>query len=157
VGIVTLLGIASLAVGASPNALPVYTCPKVTTPPIIDGKLDDAAWKCAPAVELVNTVDGAPVKWTTKARMCWDDTCLYVAFDCVDQDVWGTMLKRDDPIYEEEVAEVFLCPDRNLARYFEIEVSPHNTVWDGIIANPTGSDRVAKATSSGPARACARR
>ncbi len=128
-----------MSIGASPSALPVYTCPKVAVAPVIDGKLDDAAWKCTPEVEFVNTVNGQPVKWTTKARMCYDDANLYVAFDCVDEDIWGTMFKRDEPLYEEEVAEIFLCPDRDLRHYYELEVSPHNVIWDGYIVNKTGS------------------
>jgi len=46
------------------------------------------------------------------------------------------MRRRDDPLYDEEVVEVFLCPTRVLSRYFEIEISPHNVVFDAAIHNP---------------------
>ena len=57
-------------------------------------------------------------------RACWSESHLYVGFYCVDADIWGTYAARDDPLYEEEVVEVFLCPSGDLRHYFEIEVSP---------------------------------
>jgi len=133
-GLAAVLLIAAL--GAVDGA--VYTCPNVSTPPVIDGKVDDAAWRCAPVVEFVNAVTGEPVTKSTKARMCWDDECLYVAWECVDQDIWGTYTKRDDPVYREEVVEIFACPTCDLTRYYEFNVTPRNTVFDAFIVNPDG-------------------
>ncbi len=117
---------------------PVYVCPKVTSAPIIDGSLDDPAWARSPAISLVSAVDGNPITKTTTARMCWDDHCLYIAFECADTDIWGTYTKRDDEVFLEEVVEAFIDPDRDLVRYFEINVSPRNTVFDALIVNPDG-------------------
>src|SRR4051794_1378308 len=47
-----------------------------------------------------------------------------------DNHVVGTQTKRDGPLWEEEVAEVFLDPVGDLESYFEFEVNPLNTVLD---------------------------
>lgn len=127
---------AALLCAPASGAPPVYTCPKVTSPPVIDGRTDDEAWRCAPPVTLVLSTSGRPAAKTTTARMCWDDTHLYIAFDCADTDTWGTYTRRDDPVYNEEVVEVFLSPDCDLTRYYEINVSPRNVVFDSAIINP---------------------
>lgn len=115
---------------------PSYRCPKVSTPPVIDGRLDDEAWKTAPPIRLVLSETGKPATKKTVARMCWDDENLYISYECEDEDVWGTYTKRDDPVYNEEVVEVFASPACDLKHYYEINVSPHNVVFDASIRDP---------------------
>lgn len=117
---------------------PVYSCPRAAVAPMIDGRLDDAVWKSAPEVTLVLSATGEPATKNTKVRMCWDDRFLYIAFECVDADIWGTMTKRDDLIYREEVVEAFLDPDCDLVRYYEFNVNPRNVIFDAYIVNPDG-------------------
>jgi len=114
---------------------PVYRCPKVSKAPVIDGKLDDEAWKAAPPVRLVLSTTGEAATKRTIARMCWDDTHLYVSFDCDDEDIWNDYTKRDDPVYNQEVCEAFLAPSCDLDRYFEINVSPRNVQFDALICH----------------------
>ncbi|MDH7601673.1 MAG: carbohydrate-binding family 9-like protein [Armatimonadota bacterium] len=118
--------------------LPVYVCPFVEKGPVIDGSLADEAWKTAPRVELVDAVTGGKCTKPTTARMCWDENRLYIAFESVDPDVWGTMTQRDDLIYREEVVEAFIDPECCLHHYFEFNVSPRNVVFDAYIVNPDG-------------------
>lgn len=132
----TLVVILACAGGCSAGGVVSYRCPKVCTPPAIDGKLDDEAWKIAPPIRLVLSTTGEPATKKTIARMCWDDSCLYVSFDCDDADVWGTYTKRDDPIYNEEVCEVFVSPACNLKNYYEFNVSPRNIVFDSDVYDP---------------------
>lgn len=115
---------------------PVYRCPKITKAPVIDGKLDDEAWKIAPAVRLSLADTGKPATKRTIARMCWDDENLYISFDCDDEDLWNDYKERDDPVYNEEVVEAFLSPECDLKHYYEINVSPRNVVFDASIFDP---------------------
>jgi hypothetical protein len=111
--------------------LPTYVVPRAQGPITIDGKLDDAAWQKAPSTPaFVQTMTGAPTHSETHAKLLYDDQFLYVAFDCQDDDVWGTLLKKDDPIYGQEVVEIFLDADGDGKTYNELEVSPHNTQFD---------------------------
>jgi hypothetical protein len=43
----------------------------------------------------------------------------------------------DDPLYDEDVVEVFLAP-RTPSEYFEVEVSPAGTTFDARIDSPEG-------------------
>jgi hypothetical protein len=140
--VLILSGAVLAAMGASAGAAdrqPVYDCPKVQKAPVIDGVLDDEAWKKAPVVTLLLAVTGEKATKDTKARMCWDDKALYVAFECADEDIWGNMYKRDDWIFREEVVEAFINPSCNLTHYFEFNVSPRNVIFDASIVNLTGS------------------
>lgn len=121
--------------------VPTYACPKVSTPPAIDGNLHDPAWQIAPPVRLVLTQNGERALRETIFRACWDDDNLYLSYSCEDEDVWSTYTRRDDPIFKEEVCEAFLCPHGDLSNYFEINVSPRNVVFDSTIYvpdHPTG-------------------
>lgn len=111
-------------------ALPEYRAPRAARAPIIDGKLDDAAWSGAPEVTLTTSFDGQAAQRKTRMRLTWDDTNVYVAFDCDDPDVWGTLKNKDDEIYNQEVVEVFFDADGDGATYNELQVSPHNVNFD---------------------------
>ncbi|WP_224367341.1 carbohydrate-binding family 9-like protein [Hyalangium versicolor] len=115
--------------GSEPE-LPEYKAHRAKKPPVIDGSLDDEAWKEATSVVLHGSFDGRPVALRTEARLAYDDTNLYVSFDAADPDIWGTLLKRDDPIYNEEVVEVFLDANADGRTYNELQVSPHNVIFD---------------------------
>ena len=117
------------------GGLMTYMCPKVDAPPVIDGKLDDAAWKIAPPVRLVLSETGQATTKRTIARMCWDNENLYISFECDDEDIWNDYTKRDDPVYMQEVCEAFLVPTCDLDRYYEINVSPRNVVFDSLICH----------------------
>ena len=97
------------------------------------------AWAEIPPASLVLADGSGPPEQATAVRLCWDDEALHVRFDCEDRDAWGTFQKRDDPLWQEEVVEVFLAPgEKDPERYMEIEVSPLGVLFDAMIHNPTG-------------------
>ena len=115
----------------SPQApLPEYPIGRAKKPPTIDGRIDAAEWEGAKEVTLTRSFDGAPTSRKTTMRMKYDDQNIYVAFWAEDPDVWGTLLKKDDPIYNEEVCEVFFDADGDGKTYNELQVSPHNVNFD---------------------------
>ncbi|MGZ3458330.1 MAG: carbohydrate-binding family 9-like protein [Archangium sp.] len=116
--------------GGSAPSLPEYTVHRAARAPVIDGELDDAVWKDATPVVLHNSFDGRPASLRTEARLAYDDQNLYVAFDVEDPDVWGTLHERDSSIYEQEVVEIFLDANADGRTYNELEVSPHNVLFD---------------------------
>ena len=72
----------------------------------------------------------------TAVRVAHDGVALFVRFDCVDRDIWGTYERRDDPLWLEEVVEVFLAPGaKDPVRYHEFEVSPRGVLFDAVVEN----------------------
>jgi hypothetical protein len=82
---------------------------------------------------------GDPAQQQTTIRLCHDGERLFVHFMCDDNDIWGTYTRRDDPIYDEEVVELFLAPGSETpTTYAEIELSPNAVLLDALIHNPSG-------------------
>jgi hypothetical protein len=96
-------------------------------------------WDTVPALSPFILADGSrPATQQTVARICYDRQALHVRFDCDDRDIWGTYTRRDDPIYDEEVVEVFISPGAAVpTHYYEFEVSPNGVLFDAQVFNPT--------------------
>ena len=117
------------------------TIPRLVVPRVPAGwdRAADPArwpWESLPVLPPFVLADGSgPAEQQTRTRVCYDSETLYVRFDCDDHDIWGTYTERDDPIYDEEVVEIFLDPACLLTAYYELEVSPLNTRFDAFILN----------------------
>ncbi|MBI2300357.1 MAG: carbohydrate-binding family 9-like protein [Armatimonadetes bacterium] len=101
-------------------------------PPPLDGRWDQGSWAAAEVIGPFLRHDGTTARYPTEARLGYDDEYLYAAFYCLDDDIWGTFRQRDQPLYDEEVVEVYLDVDEDGRNYFEFELSPHNVVFDCI-------------------------
>jgi hypothetical protein len=134
-GLMMLLASAWQAPTAHP---PAYTARRAVDVIRVDGRLDEASWTRAACIRDFRHIydPTRPSRFPTQAALVWDDTHLYVAFDCTDPDPWGTMTSRDDRLWDEEVVEVFLDPDGDGLNYAELEVSPNNVVVDLLIPRP---------------------
>jgi hypothetical protein len=123
----------------TPSALPHQHVPRAPTS--WDPTADPAVWtwERVPPLPPFILADGSrPALQQTAARVCYDDAALYARFDCDDRDIWGTYTQRDDPIFDEEVVEVFISHGpATPARYYEFEVSPNGVLLDARIHNPT--------------------
>ena len=94
-----------------------------------------------PLPPFVHSDGSGKATFQTAARLVASSKRISIRFDCEDPDIWATMTERDDPIYEEEVVEVFLSAgDADPTDYFEFEVSPDGVLFDATISNPD-SDR----------------
>ena len=120
------------------------TMPRLIVPGAPSGWDKDAdlvtwSWEGVPPLSPFILADGSsPAGQQTEARVCYDPEALYVRFDCKDRDIWGTFANRNDPIFDEEVVEVFLGPgEADPLRYFEFELSPNGVLFDAQIYNPT--------------------
>lgn len=96
-------------------------------------------WADIPALSPFIGADGRKTAvYPTTTRLCADSQRLYVHFHCHDNDIWGHYTERDQPIYDEEVVELFLAPGSDEpTRYYEFEVSPNGVLFDAEINNPT--------------------
>lgn len=88
-------------------------------------------------VRLRRSTDGGTPRLATSIAVWFDDEYLTVLFSAADDHLEATLYEHDASLYEEDVVEVFLAPDR-LTRYFELEVSPRGTMFDALIESPHG-------------------
>jgi len=101
--------------------------------------LDEASWSRVPAVALRRAQDGADPVQATAVRIAYDVDALLLRFDCEDRDIWATHARRDAPLWEEEVVELFVAPgEDDPSHYVEIEVNPLGAIFDARVTNPDG-------------------
>ena len=116
---------------------PVMWVPKPKAAPVIDGKLDDAAWKSAKLVEL-RFLTGRWEKPTQKttARVLADEKCVYLAVECRESQperMISAGKKRDGELWNGDTVELFLDPGHKSKRlsYFHVIVNPRGLLYDG--------------------------
>lgn len=106
---------------------------RTSSAPVLDGRLDDAVWQLASSSAPFGRSDGrGPAPRPATLRAIWDDQALYVAFDGDDESLVATFTRRDEPIYTEDVFELFLDPDGDERLYYELQVSPKGVVFDAL-------------------------
>jgi len=104
----------------------------------IDGKLDEPAWETAASVgPFVDVATGkandkSPVGGS--AKLLWNDTNLYVAFQVTDASLTGGFPKtaKDPHLWTKDTVELMIDPDGDgdNADYYEIQIGPQNLVFD---------------------------
>src|ERR1700733_14843468 len=120
-----------------------YTCNRATTPILIDGNLDDAAWRNAPWTDDFVDIQGAghpTPRYRTRAKMLWDDRYFYVAAELEEPQVWATLTKHDSVIFRDNDFEVFIDANSNNHGYAEMEMNALNTTWDLLLTRPYKDD-----------------
>jgi cellulose/xylan binding protein with CBM9 domain len=108
------------------------------TPPRVDGKLEEAAWKGAEAIRLVFPWESQTGPRTeTVVRLLWDETYLYVGYECEDTDIVAHHEDRDDPVYEEDCVEIFVNPNPDKSDdYYGFEMSCRAVLYDYFYCFP---------------------
>ena len=121
---------------ASPT--PILWVSERSSPIVIDGNLDEAAWDHAATTgPLVNVATGQPAtatEVTGSVKLLYDDEWLYVGFDVIDEDLRGGFdpTLPDPHLWLKDTVEIMVDPDGdgdNLD-YYEIQVGPQNLVFD---------------------------
>lgn len=81
----------------------------------------------------------------TAVRVGFRDGALLVRFDGRDEGTVATLRRRDEPLWTEDVYEVFLTPLDPPTVYFEFEINPLGTLFDARVTSPD----LARATMKG--------
>jgi hypothetical protein len=128
-----LLASASAALLPCPiHAQVSHQVAQITGDLVIDGALDEAAWKSADTLPLLtnNGPGGLKPKTATTVRVLWNPTYLYVSFQVETPRIDGTITQHDGELYTQDVVELFLDPDGDSQNYLELEWNCLNTSLD---------------------------
>ena len=95
-------------------------------------ELNNANWKKAKSIKTRTYWSGekAPKGRRFKTKLLWSDTALYVRFVANQKEPLvlndePNLKSKTDKLWEKDVCEVFIAPNRNKFRkYFEFEVAP---------------------------------
>ena len=114
----------------------------VNAPIVVDGKLDDEAWKACPPVYLV-PVNGDDPRVETAVRILWSADTLYLAFDSEEPKIDAMKLaerKRDDGgLWKNDSVEIFLNPSGDRKNYYHVTVDAHGVIADEAVNSNGGS------------------
>ncbi|HEV2063485.1 MAG TPA: carbohydrate-binding family 9-like protein [Thermoanaerobaculia bacterium] len=95
-------------------------------------------------IALSDAVTGAAPRLATSVRIGWRSGALLVRFDGRDAGTVATYTRRDEPLWKEDVFEVFLSPvvspesSSPPVVYYEFEVNPKGALFDARVASPDG-------------------
>ena len=117
---------------------------RTTTPPTVDGLLDDAVWSNAARItEFVQRqpVDGAPASEETDVYVAYDDTSLYLAFHAKYDEpeiMRANRVDRDRAGYSDDIISVYFDPFLDQQRAYVFSVNGYGVQGDSIVSGGRG-------------------
>ncbi len=111
-----------------------FECRWTQTPPTLDGKADEDAWKHAQIIDNFYLpwlgAKARAARTATKARLLWDREYLYFFADMEDADLYADVKEHDGQTWDNDVFELFLQPAADKPGYYEFQVNAAGTVMD---------------------------
>ena len=117
---------------------PRYEVRRAAAPVTIDGHVNATEWsQASPAFEFIFPwEEQTGAKQQTRARLLWDDTNLYIAYEVEDTDIVAQFTERDAWVYRDDTVEIFLNvrPSQTVA-YYAIEANVRGALMDYFCAD----------------------
>jgi len=110
--------------------------------PPIDGTLQSPVWQACPPLPLGECTTAKPGPAATTARVLFDATHLYVAFDCAEPDTGRLkqdVTERDGKVWEDDCVEVFVTGDSREGT-FHLTVNPRGALADAVTRGSARDD-----------------
>jgi len=120
---------------------PTVSIHRTDTPPVIDGVMDDAAWRDAAVIsdfQQVSPLEGARPTERTETRVTYDADNLYVGIYCYDADAKGILAKqmaRDGDVASDDTFTVSFDPFNDQRNGYWFEISAAGCKRDGTVEN----------------------
>src|SRR5712691_9436642 len=121
---------------------------RVTTPPVIDGRLDDEVWQGPPLALsdwlTYNPLNGEKLAQQTQVLAAYDDRNIYFAFRCLDPEpgkVRGSLSRRDD-LWNDDWVGLSLDSLGNGQTSYDLFVNPAGVQGD-ILTTPSAGENSA--------------
>ena len=139
--LIMIAGASAVFSDEPPGAWPqdsIYPVRKTVAPITVDGVADEAAWEKAPAIPFVYFfgVDQPADEQSTTLKMLWDETNLYLFYDCADQGLTARETERNGYPFWDDCAEIFLRPSADpIGMHFAFEINLYKKPNDIIMIN----------------------
>jgi hypothetical protein len=120
---------------------PVSALPVLDSAPVLDGSIDDAAWKNAAKISLTLTNGTGKPLGPTDVRFGINGSVLYVAFICTEDrpnDIVAKVRDHNGPVWEDDCVEVFIDPTQTGKSYYQVlanslgtthQIGPESMEW----------------------------
>lgn len=122
---------------------PHYAAVRAETAPVIDGRIDDAAWRRAPPTAAFTQKfpgEGAAPVEPTSLRVMYDDDAIYVAFECTQTKTPVVdRLTRRDRLVEADWVEIDLDTRRDGKSAFQFTVNAAGVLFDATRFDDTST------------------
>jgi hypothetical protein len=140
--------LASLLVGASVLAAdappaPTFRAVRATTPPAIDGNLDDPVWQAAPEITGFtqhDPDDGKPATQKTVIKVAYDEQAVYIGARMEDSKPVTTLLGRRDNGLESDWLRIYIDAQHDRLTGASFWVNPSNVQVDMTLFNDIYND-----------------
>ncbi len=119
----------------APESIPTYTILRASGPIQIDGRLTEDDWLQASVIDFVQPWSDAQKEGSqgTRVRLLWDDSNLYIIYQCQDPFLDAQVDEHDGPVYKEDAVEIFATPNPdNISAYYGYEMNINGTLLDYI-------------------------
>ena len=141
---------------AVPRAeVPTTYVVETQTPPKLDGRLDDAAWKDARTLYLARTLDGssrAPQATRVKLLLDRKAKMLYIgvdAFEPLISKLQATRRGHDSPVWEDDGMDIFIGVG---GAYYQFGVNAVGSTYDARAKDASWNSRFKAAAARGKAQ-----
>lgn len=118
-----------------------YRCRRLPRALDLSGAEPDPLWDALPVseafVDITGRAECAP-RFTTRMRMGWCASYLYVRADLEETHVWGTITRDNEVMFMDNDFEVFLDPDGDGLDYYEFEINALGSIWELSLPCPYG-------------------
>ena len=140
-GVAAFLALSIVSVASAQPVAPQAQARKITSPPRIDGKLDDAAWQSAPEIggfKQREPDEGAAASEPTTVRILYDQANLYIGAELGDGDaaaIRASEQRRDNTLESDDTFAVLLDTYLDNRNAFVFRVNPRGTRYDALVRN----------------------
>ena len=107
---------------------------RVETPPVVDGKLDDACWQKTGAITgfLAYQTD-RPAREQSFGYVGYDDSHLYIGVKCLmrkGQKPVGHFCAHDTNIFRDDIVEIMIDPGYSKGEYYQLAINAYGATFD---------------------------
>jgi hypothetical protein len=137
------LGLTTVAHAVNWPAHPTLHAVRAGGSPVIDGKLEEAAWQGVP--EFTDFTqhdpdDGQPPTMKTSIRIVYDDQAIYFGARMYDERPPTSLLSRRDTLTQSDFLSINIDPAHDRLSGNAFTISPANTQVDTVLYNDIGED-----------------